>query len=69
MQYTHLGRSGLSVSRLYLGATNFGPQPDDPVAHSIMDFAQETGINFVNMANRPDEIFPGHRSAPEDYAW
>jgi hypothetical protein len=35
----------------------------------MMDFAQEAGINFVNMANRLDEIFPGHRTAPEDYAW
>ena len=69
MQYTHLGRSGLSVSRLYLGATNFGPQPDDPAAHSIMDFAQEAGISFFNMANRLDEIFPGHKTAPKDYAW
>ena len=69
MQYTHLGRSGLSVSRLYLGATKFGPQPDDPAAHSIMDFAQETGINFFNMANRLDEISPGHKTAPKDYTW
>jgi aryl-alcohol dehydrogenase-like predicted oxidoreductase len=26
MKYTHLGRSGLSVSRLCLGTINFGPQ-------------------------------------------
>ncbi len=26
MQYTHLGRSGLKVSRLCLGTMNFGPQ-------------------------------------------
>jgi aryl-alcohol dehydrogenase-like predicted oxidoreductase len=25
VEYTHLGRSGLSVSRLVLGAMNFGP--------------------------------------------
>ena len=52
-----------------LGATNFGPQPDDPVAHSIMDFAQEAGISFFNMANRLDEISPGHKTAPKDYTW
>ena len=69
MQYAHLGRSGLYVSVLCLGATNFGPQPDDPAAHSIMDFAQEAGINFFNMANRLDEIFPGHKTAPKDYTW
>jgi aryl-alcohol dehydrogenase-like predicted oxidoreductase len=69
MQYAHLVRSGLSVSHLYLGATNFGPQPDDPAAHSIMDFAQEAGINFFNMANRLDEISPGHKTAPKDSTW
>jgi len=69
MQYTHLGRSGLSVSRLYLVATNFAPQPDDPAAHSIMDSAQEAGISFFNMANRLDEISPGHKTAPKDYTW
>jgi len=69
MQYANLGRSGPSVSRLCLGATNFGQQPDDPAAHSIMDFAQETGINFFNMANRLDEISPGHKTAPKDYTW
>ena len=69
MQYANLGRSGPSVSRLCLGATNFGPQPDDPAVHSIMDFAQETGISFFNMANRLDEISPGHKTAPKDYTW
>jgi aryl-alcohol dehydrogenase-like predicted oxidoreductase len=51
MQYTHLGRSGLSVSRLCLGTMNFGPQTDEPAAHSIMDSAQEAGINFFDTAN------------------
>jgi aryl-alcohol dehydrogenase-like predicted oxidoreductase len=51
MQYTYLGRSGLSVSRLCLGTMNFGPQTDEPTAHSIMDSAQEAGINFFDTAN------------------
>ena len=34
-----------------------------------MDFAQEAGINFVNMANRLDEISPGHKTALKDYTW
>src|SRR5665811_155883 len=33
MQYTHLGRSGLSVSRLCLGTMNFGPQTEEGAAH------------------------------------
>jgi aryl-alcohol dehydrogenase-like predicted oxidoreductase len=69
MQCTHLGRSGPSVSRLCLGAMNFGPQTDPPAAHSIMDFAQEAGINLFDTANRVDGTFPGHQTAPEDYAW
>jgi len=31
MEYTHLGRSGLSVSRLCLGTMNFGWKSDDSV--------------------------------------
>jgi aryl-alcohol dehydrogenase-like predicted oxidoreductase len=51
LQYTHLGRSGLSVSRLCLGTMNFGPEttPDD--SHAIMDRALEHGINFFDTAN------------------
>jgi aryl-alcohol dehydrogenase-like predicted oxidoreductase len=51
MQYTHLGRSGLKVSRLCLGTMNFGPQTDETAAHSIMDSALEHGINFFDTAN------------------
>jgi aryl-alcohol dehydrogenase-like predicted oxidoreductase len=52
MEYTHLGRSGLSVSRLCLGTMNFGPltAPDD--SHTIMDRAHELGINYFDTANR-----------------
>ena len=41
MQYTHLGRSGLSVSRLVLGTMNFGPQTSESDSHAIMDAALE----------------------------
>jgi aryl-alcohol dehydrogenase-like predicted oxidoreductase len=51
MQYTQLGRSGLKVSRLCLGTMNFGPQTDESAAHSIMDSALESGINFFDTAN------------------
>lgn len=51
MQYTHLGRSGLSVSRLCLGTMNFGPKTEEADAHAIMDSARETGINFFDTAN------------------
>ena len=51
MQYTHLGRSGLKVSRLCLGTMNFGPHTDESAAHSIMNSAQDHGINFFDTAN------------------
>src|SRR5438477_6746097 len=51
MDYTHLGRSGLSVSRLCLGTMNFGPQTSEPDAHQIMDAALDAGINFFDTAN------------------
>ncbi len=51
MEYTHLGRSGVSVSRLCLGTMNFGPVTDEPDAHAIMDRALEHGINFFDTAN------------------
>jgi aryl-alcohol dehydrogenase-like predicted oxidoreductase len=51
MDYTHLGRTGVQVSRLCLGTMNFGPftEPDDSFA--IMDRAMDLGINFFDTAN------------------
>jgi len=51
MDYTHLGRSGLSVSRLCLGTMNFGPETAEDDSHAIMDRAHEHGINFFDTAN------------------
>ena len=51
MDYVHLGRSGLKVSRLCLGTMNFGTRTEPPVAHRIMDLALEMGINFFDTAN------------------
>ena len=51
MQYAHLGRSGLLVSRLCLGTMNFGPYASEEESHRIMDRALELGINFFDTAN------------------
>ncbi len=51
MEYTHLGRSGLLVSRLCLGTMNFGSLTPAGEAHAIMDHAHELGINFFDTAN------------------
>jgi NDP-hexose C3-ketoreductase / dTDP-4-oxo-2-deoxy-alpha-D-pentos-2-ene 2,3-reductase len=51
MEYTNLGRTGLSVSRLCLGTMNFGPHTDEPDSFAIMDRALELGFNFLDTAN------------------
>src|SRR5215212_1175750 len=51
MQYAHLGRTGLSVSRFCLGTMNFGSQADEAGSFAIMDSALELGINFFDTAN------------------
>lgn len=51
MQTTHLGRSGLRVSRLCLGTMNFGPFTTPEDSFAIMDRALEAGIQFFDTAN------------------
>jgi NDP-hexose 2,3-enoyl reductase len=51
MEYTHLGRTGLEVSRLCLGTMNFGPQTPEPESHAVMDRALDAGLNFFDTAN------------------
>jgi aryl-alcohol dehydrogenase-like predicted oxidoreductase len=51
VEYRHLGRLGLKVSRLCLGTMNFGPQTGERDSHAIMDRALELGINFFDTAN------------------
>ena len=60
MDYKHLGRTGLRVSRLGLGTMNFGELTDEAASFEIMDKALEAGINFFDTADvyggpqRPD---------------
>jgi len=51
MQYKHLGRSGVQVSRLALGTMNFGMVTDEPTSFKIMDEALGAGINFFDTAD------------------
>lgn len=51
MQYKHLGRSGVLVSRLCLGTMNFGPHTTEEDSFKIMDEALALGINFFDTAN------------------
>jgi NDP-hexose C3-ketoreductase / dTDP-4-oxo-2-deoxy-alpha-D-pentos-2-ene 2,3-reductase len=51
VDYTHVGRLGLVVSRLCLGTMNFGPHTSEEESHAIMDAAIAHGINFFDTAN------------------
>jgi aryl-alcohol dehydrogenase-like predicted oxidoreductase len=51
MNYTHLGRSGLRVSRLCLGTMNFGPHTSEIDSFAIMDKALDLGITFFDTAD------------------
>jgi aryl-alcohol dehydrogenase-like predicted oxidoreductase len=51
MEYTHLGRTRLKVSRFCLGTMNFGPETTEEDSYAIMDRALDLGINFFDTAN------------------
>lgn len=51
MNYVHLGRAGVQVSRLCLGTMNFGPRANEKDSFAIMDRAVELSINFFDTAN------------------
>jgi aryl-alcohol dehydrogenase-like predicted oxidoreductase len=46
-----LGRSGLVVSRLALGAMTFGGRTDEAEANRIVADARERGVNFIDTAD------------------
>ena len=51
MQYTKLGATGLTVSRLCLGTMTFGLQTDETTSHRIMDTAAAAGVTFLDTAD------------------
>jgi len=51
MEYVHLGRSGVMVSKLCLGTMNFGPFTSEEDSFKIMDRSLELGFNFFDTAN------------------
>jgi aryl-alcohol dehydrogenase-like predicted oxidoreductase len=59
IQYAHLGRSGLLVSRIGLGTMNFGYTVDEPASFAIMDAAIDAGVNFFDTA----DVYGGLQSA------
>ena len=51
MEYKHLGRSALSVSKIGLGCMNFGDATAEPEAFATMDRAIDLGVNFFDTAD------------------
>ncbi|MBF8723931.1 aldo/keto reductase [Pseudomonas guariconensis] len=51
MMYSHLGRTGLKVSRIGLGTMNFGELTDEKTSFAIMNEAVDAGINFFDTAD------------------
>jgi aryl-alcohol dehydrogenase-like predicted oxidoreductase len=51
MKTRRLGRSGLEVSVLCLGAMTFGDQTDEAEAFRIVGLAHDAGVNFVDTAD------------------
>lgn len=50
MEYHRLGNSGLKVSEIGLGGSNFGGRADDQTSINIISHALELGINFIDTA-------------------
>ncbi len=55
MQHVRLGRTGLRVSRLCLGAMTFGYQVNEPASFAILDKAFGGG-GGVSAAHSPADI-------------
>jgi aryl-alcohol dehydrogenase-like predicted oxidoreductase len=51
MEYRSLGRTGVMVSPLCLGAMNFGRPTDEKESIAIVNRALDAGINFIDTAN------------------
>lgn len=51
MEYRSLGRTGVKVSPLCLGAMNFGGPTDEVTSFAIINKAIDMGINFIDTAN------------------
>ncbi len=51
MKYNYLGRSGLKVSEICLGAMTFGREADEPTSHRMLDAFVAKGGNFIDTAD------------------
>lgn len=73
VEHRYLGRSGLKVSPLALGAMMFGGPTDEPTAQRIIAKAKAQGFNFIDTADvyhqgRSEEVV-GRAIASDRDAW
>ena len=54
MEYTKLGNTDISVSKICLGTMTYGDQNTETEAHDQLDYALAQGINFIDTA----EMYP-----------
>jgi aryl-alcohol dehydrogenase-like predicted oxidoreductase len=54
MEYRSLGKSGLKVSELGLGANNFGWWADEETSIAVINHALDLGINYIDTADMYD---------------
>ncbi len=54
MEYNKLGNTDIKVSRICLGTMTWGEQNTEAEAHEQLDYAVDTGINFIDTA----EMYP-----------
>lgn len=66
MNYTRLGRTGLKVSRLCLGAMQFGWTADKPTSFAILDAFVEQGGNFIDTADVYSRWAPGNQGGESE---
>lgn len=73
LEYRRLGRSGLKVSSLCLGAMMFGDQADDATSRAIIAHARDAGVNFIDTtdvyAAGQSERVVGHALKAERDRW
>ncbi|WP_203070271.1 aldo/keto reductase [Falsiroseomonas ponticola] len=72
MNYRKLGRSGLKVSPLCLGAMMFGDATSEADSHAIIARAKEQGVNFIDTADtynggKSEEVVG--RAIAQDRGW
>jgi aryl-alcohol dehydrogenase-like predicted oxidoreductase len=51
MKTKQMGRTGLKVSEICLGTMTFGNQADEATSFTIMDVADQAGVNFFDTAD------------------